>query len=121
MSQHKPYRRLRILPTKSCCDCLRGGFGPFIEDKQKILLSLEEWKKEKGPADNRALPSNSERSGAVSGNSSAKGLLQESNEHLSRYALTSQEDIAKVAHSEHATKQNAFASLAKGQKKQPPK
>jgi hypothetical protein len=67
-----------------------------IKDKQKDLLSFEEWKKEKGSADSRTSASNSERSGAISGNSSSNGLLHESSGHLSRYSLASQEDIAKL-------------------------
>jgi hypothetical protein len=43
------------------------------------------------------MPSNSEGSGAVSGNSSSNGLLHESSEHLSHSPLASQEDVAKIA------------------------
>lgn len=51
--------------------------------------AFEEWKKE-----NKT--SASERSGAVPGNSSSDGLLNESSEHLSHNALASQEDVAKL-------------------------
>ena len=51
----------------------------------------------------------SERSGAVSGNSSSDGLLEKSNEHLSRYPLTTNQDIAKL-------QQNSQAAIASAQK-----
>lgn len=51
----------------------------------------------------------SERSGAVSGNSSSDGLLEKSNEHLSRYPLTTNQDTAKL-------QQNSQAAIASAQK-----
>ena len=68
------------------------NYLPYSEYKEEF----EEWKKEKGSADSRTLASNSERSGAVSGNSSSKGLFHESSEHLSHSPLASQEDVAKL-------------------------
>lgn len=55
---------------------------------------------------------NSERSGAVSGNSSSIRLLQESSEHLSHNPLASHEDAAKVLHSLITRKLFSSASLA---------
>ena len=46
----------------------------------------------------------SERSGAISGNSSAGGLHQEGNGHLSHYALTLQDDAAKLQQNMRETK-----------------
>lgn len=51
----------------------------------------------------------SERSGAVSGNSSSDGLLEKSNEHLSRYPLTTNQDTAKL-------QQNSQVAIASAQK-----
>ena len=81
---------------KKYASVAREELKHIIKDKQKELLSFEEWKKEKGSADSRTSASNSERSGAISGNSSSNGLLHESSGHLSRYSLASQEDIAKL-------------------------
>ena len=50
----------------------------------------------------------SERGGAISGNPSSEGLLRVSNEHLSRYALTSQEDVAKLQHGMADSKENVL-------------
>ena len=65
----------------------------------KALLALEEFRTHFGPELNTeelGSAPNSERSGAVSGNSSSIRLLQESSEHLSHNTLASQEDGAKV-------------------------
>ena len=50
----------------------------------------------------------SERGGAIPGNPSSEGLLRVSNEHLSRYALTSQEDVAKLQHGMADSKENVL-------------
>ena len=74
-----------------------GGITTKPNSANKVKDLIHNTQEDDKKINQKYKSSTSERSGAVPGNSSSGGLLNESSEHLSHNALASQEDVVNIS------------------------